>query len=125
MSNPFQTHGAFSWNELAAPDVESAKRFYGEVLGWKIEEVNMPSGTYNMIYVDGESIGGIIPRSGAAPAWGVYVTVGDVDDVASKVEQWGGKRLSPISEAPGVGRFCVVQDPQGAQFTVMTYIQQG
>jgi predicted enzyme related to lactoylglutathione lyase len=32
-------HGAFGWCELMTTDVEAAKRFYTELLGWTTEEV--------------------------------------------------------------------------------------
>jgi len=58
---------------------------------------------------------------GAPPHWGAYVTVDDVDATARRAEELGGKVLVPPQDIPGVGRFCVVQDPQGAVISAMTY----
>jgi predicted enzyme related to lactoylglutathione lyase len=38
------THGHFHWNELVTSDVESAKRFYAETIGWSFEGMPMPQG---------------------------------------------------------------------------------
>ncbi|MGQ0657890.1 MAG: VOC family protein [Chromatiales bacterium] len=39
-------------------------------------------------------------------------------------EQMGGKVLVPPRDIPQVGRFCVLQDPQGATINAITYLQQ-
>lgn len=38
----------------------------------------------------------------------------DVDATAKQAEQLGGKVCVAPREIPDVGRFCVIQDPQGA-----------
>jgi predicted enzyme related to lactoylglutathione lyase len=55
------------------------------------------------------------------PQWGAYVTVDDVDLTAKKAAKLGGKVLVPPQDIPGVGRFSVLQDPQGAMISVITY----
>jgi hypothetical protein len=37
----------------------------------------------------------------------------DVDATAKQAEQLGGKVCVAPQDIPGVGRFCVIQDPQG------------
>jgi predicted enzyme related to lactoylglutathione lyase len=59
------------------------------------------------------------------PAWGVYVTVDDADAVARRVETLGGKLLRAPEDIPSVGRFCVLQDPQGATLCAMQYARCG
>jgi len=38
-----------------------------------------------------------------------------------KPEQDGGKLLRPPEGIPDIGRFCVLQDPQGATLCAITY----
>jgi len=45
MNDPFKTYGAFSWCELMTPDPEAAKRFYGTLFGWTLEDMDMGWGT--------------------------------------------------------------------------------
>jgi len=33
---------------------------------------------------------------------------------------WGGKLLRPPEDIPDIGRFCVLQDPQGATLCAIT-----
>ena len=53
MNDPFKTHGAFSWCELMTPDPEGAKRFYGTLFGWTLEDMDMGRGTYTVVKAGG------------------------------------------------------------------------
>ena len=61
----------------------------------------------------------------APPHWGTYVTVEDVDATARKAEALGAKTLVPPTDIPKVGRFCMLQDPQGAVIAAITYVKEG
>ena len=120
-------HGAFGWTELLTTDIEAAKLFYGSLFGWEIEKLPIPGMDYNMIKVDGDAVGGItgmpLDYQGMPPTWGVYVTVDDVDAVAGKVKSLDGKILRAPEDIPDVGRFCVIQDPQGAILCAISYVK--
>jgi predicted enzyme related to lactoylglutathione lyase len=123
MDNPFTQQGAFSWCELMTTNAAAARDFYAKLFGWETEEMPMPGMTYTVVKAGGKGIGGImaIPKEaqGMPPAWCVYVT--DVDATARAAEQLGGKVIMPPRDIPDVGRFCVIQDPQGAVIQAMTY----
>ncbi len=125
MKDPFKLQGAFSWFELMTTDVASAKNFYSDLFGWKMEDMSMGDMDYTVVKVGEDGQGGIMqtpPQAeGTPPNWGVYVTVDDVDATAGKVEELGGKILVPPTDIPTVGRFCVLQDPQGAVISAITY----
>jgi hypothetical protein len=55
------------------------------------------------------------------PTWGCYVTVDDVDARADQAKRIGGQVLVAPTDIPGVGRFAVIQDPQGAMISLITY----
>ena len=121
----FKQHGAFSWCELVTPDVAAAKAFYTKLFGWDTEDMSMPGMTYTVVKAGGKGIGGIMPiprdAKGMLPMWGAYVTVDDVDSTARNAEKLGAKILMPPTDIPTVGRFCVIQDPQGAVINAITY----
>jgi predicted enzyme related to lactoylglutathione lyase len=123
--NPFQQHGAFSWCELMTPDPEAAQAFYGELLGWTLKAGDVGDMPYTVIEVAGKGIGGMAappPSSpNMPPTWGTYITVDDVDTTAAKAQELGGKVLMPPMDIPSVGKFALIQDPQGAAFCVITY----
>jgi len=125
MNEQFKQHGAFSWCELMTTDVAAAKAFYTRLFGWDTEDMSTPGMAYTVVKAGGNGIGGImqIPEEarGMPPTWGAYVTVDDVDRTAKTAEQLGAKLCVPPRDIPGVGRFCVIQDPQGATINVITY----
>lgn len=125
MNESLMKHGAFGWNELMTPDVAAARRFYGALFGWETEDHPGEGMRYVMVKVGGEAVGGMMAPppecAGMPPAWGVYVTVDDADAIARQVEVLGGKLLRPPEDIPGVGRFCVLQDPQGATLCAIAY----
>jgi predicted enzyme related to lactoylglutathione lyase len=126
--------GAFSWNELLTTDVQGAKAFYGELLGWGMQDIRIDgtgpgSMDYTLVKLGDKEIGGImaIPAqaAGMPPTWGAYVTVSNVDALLPRVEKLGGKVRVPPQDIPDVGRFAVIQDPQGAMLSLISYLKQG
>ncbi len=119
-------HGTFCWNELGTTDVEAAKKFYAELLGWQLKEGDIEGAKYNEIISAGRPVGGMYqtgpecPQALASPQWMPYVAVEDVDASARRVWELGGRVSVPPTDIPGVGRFCVVSDPAGAKLSLIT-----
>lgn len=125
--DPFKTPGAFSWCELMTTDPQAAARFYGTLFGWTLETMDGAGMPYQVIKTGTDAIGGIMGMPpgappGMPPTWAAYVTVEDVDALAKQVESLGGKVIMPPTDIPQVGRFSVIQDPQGAMLNVITYL---
>ena len=101
--------------------------FYSALLGWTTHEMPMENMKYTVVKVDDEDVAGMMPMppdSGETPpTWGIYITVKDVDATVTKAKELGGKILVQATDIPEVGRFCVIQDPQGAWFAAITYKQ--
>lgn len=126
MADQFMQHGAFSWFELTTTDVPAAQAFYARLFGWTTERWN-GEGEYTLIKSGGKEVAGMAalrPGHARSCGWGVYVTVSDVDATASHAEELGGKVLVPPTDIPRVGRLAVIQDPQGATLTVITYCRR-
>jgi predicted enzyme related to lactoylglutathione lyase len=111
MANPF-VHV-----ELATTDIEKAKKFYGQLFTWKLEDMPMgPDLVYTMVQV-GEGTGGgmmkqLIPN--APSAWLAYVNVDDVKASTAKAKELGATVMKDVSEVPGMGWFSIIVDPTGA-----------
>lgn len=124
MTDEFRKQGAFSWFELSTTDVRAAESFYTRLFGWTTEPWTGDE-SYRLIKVDGREVGGIVQNrseeTASQPGWGIYVTVIDVDATARKTVELGGKVLVKPTNIPRVGRFCVIEDPQGGIITAITY----
>jgi uncharacterized protein len=118
-------HGAFSWSELMTTDAPAAKAFYSQLFGWAMEDQPIAGATYTVLKIGDQQVGGLMaitPDMPAMPAaWGVYVTVDDVDASAQQATALGGRVCVPPTDIPDVGRFAIIQDPQGAMLSIMTY----
>ena len=114
------SHGNFHWNELLTSDVERAKRFYGETIGWTYQPMPMPDGaTYWMAMMAGKPVAGIFPTNrpeykGVPEAWMSYLAVDDVDARVKKAVAAGAKLMKPIFDVPDVGRLAILTEPGGA-----------
>ncbi len=111
------------WYELMTDAPDPAQVFYGRVMGWTYQ--TPPGGMerdYRTFSIDGAGVGGVMkaPEGAAfAPIWAVYFGVADVDAMAAKVTDLGGRIHMQPQDIPGVGRFAFVADPQGAMFYLM------
>ncbi len=128
---PSYGHGRFHWNELMTRDVEKAKAFYGDCLGWTFDGMPMPDGTYWIIKAGDDFAGGMMemtPERGipddAPVTWMSYIEVDDIDARLEKVAAAGGKIARPAFDVPGVGRIAMVEDATGAMIGWITPAEQ-
>ena len=113
--------GTFVWDELVTTDVDDAKRFYGEVLGWTSKDLPMGPGTYTMFKRAGDAdVGGLMqrPREDIPPSWTTYIGTQDTDASVAKARELGATILMEPMDVPEHGRFAIIQDPTGAVFGV-------
>ena len=110
MANPFV------WVELRTIDSEKAKRFYTELLGWKVQPMgDMP---YSVILGDQGGVGGITANPTQAnpkPHWLPYIGVPDLDAATGKARSLGATVKEENVPIPGAGRFTIILDPTGAE----------
>ena len=110
------------WNELQTRDAPGALRFYHSVFGWDHDAD--PSGYYlfkvnehvhaGMLLID-DSWGDVPPH------WTPYFMVADIEATVATVQELGGTILVPVTAIEEMGRFSVIQDPQGGVFVAMQF----
>ena len=115
--------GDFFWYDVMTTDMAAAKAFYTSITGWTVQDVSTPGMTYNSFDLEGRGVAGLMPMpdgapAGMRPAWLGYVLVDDVDAMAKKIVAEGGKLMRGPIDVPGIIRFAVVADPQGAGFLI-------
>jgi predicted enzyme related to lactoylglutathione lyase len=123
--------GAWTWNQLATRDLDGAKRFYGDVFGWTLEqnaeaaEAGVP---FYMWQVEGqkweEGLAGAMIMGAddmppdTPPHWMVYFCVADANKTIEQVNGSGGTTLFGPQRIP-VGELAVFTDPHGAAFAII------
>jgi uncharacterized protein len=114
---------ALCWTELATTDLAAAEKFYTSLFGWTAKRGIAPPGEYTEFFNRGIAIAGMMriqPEWGDAPPnWLPYFAVLDCDASAGTAKQHGGSLSLAPKDIPGVGRFAIVDDPQGASFAII------
>jgi predicted enzyme related to lactoylglutathione lyase len=143
--------GTWNMSELATPDLEAAKAFYGAVFGWVVDTVTFGDQTGYMVRMPGygdfleQFEPGIRERQGQAgvppgyedavawmsdlaagtdtepPRWGITFAVDDADAVAARATDLGGTLVVPPFDAGPGVRLAILRDPAGAVFTINRY----
>jgi uncharacterized protein len=120
------SHGQFHWNELMTRDVEKAKKFYADTLGWTYDAMPMPGGgTYTLAMAGGMPAAGIFDISGpdykdVPESWMPYIAVDNVDERVKKATKAGAQVMKPAFDVPNVGRIVILVEPGGAGVGWMT-----
>ena len=102
--------------------MDAAEAFYRAVVGWEARDSGQQAMRYTLFSAGDTPVAGLmtIPPNAAAagmrPGWVGYIGVDDVDAAAARLTEAGGRIHRAPDDIPGVGRFAVVADPQGAAF---------
>ncbi|HEX5522004.1 MAG TPA: VOC family protein [Pedococcus sp.] len=138
--------GSWNFSDLHTASPGEAASFYAAVFGWAFDDLGFAVMIRRPGYGDHleattdpeirdrqaqfqappgfeDAIGWLAPVGAAeAPHWHVSFTVADRDEAAAAVERLGGVVLA--REDTAWTRTALVQDPQGAQFTVSQFDPQ-
>jgi predicted enzyme related to lactoylglutathione lyase len=116
-----QPEGTPCWADAMFSDVEGAKSFYGDVLGWTFGEASSEYGNYTQAYVDGKAVAAVVPpmpgQEGQSQ-WCLYLASPDASATAGKIRENGGEVLMEPMAVGDFGTMCLGRDPSGAVFGV-------
>lgn len=113
------------WYELVTADPDGATAFYGAVAGWTVAPPPPGGPDYRMLSAADGAVGGMLKldeamkAEGATPRWLPYYGVDDADATTAQAVSLGAGVLVPPTDIPGIGRFALLTDPQGAPFYIM------
>ncbi|UCG58830.1 MAG: VOC family protein [Phycisphaerales bacterium] len=115
--------GTLCWNELYATDLEVGMKFYTGLFGWTVSKTTGAIGQeYIEFHNSGQPVAGTLQIrtewGEVPPNWAVYFAVEDCDATLAKLKSLGGKVEVEPMVVKDVGKFAVVQDPQGGYFAV-------
>jgi predicted enzyme related to lactoylglutathione lyase len=118
---------SFTWGELSCRDIDAAKDFYGAVFGWEGRTRGVADGsTYTEFFLPDvdQAVAGMVQMNqrwpqDVPPHWMLYFAVADTDEIVSRVGQLGGMVSVAPYDLADVGRIAVLNDPEGAVFSVL------
>ena len=100
--------------EINSADPAKARKFYGDVFGWKMNF--MPENDYTFVDTDagGKGIGGGIgPLRGPRAFVTFYVVVKDLNATMKKATDGGGKVVFPVTKVGPTTTIGLCSDPDG------------
>ncbi|MEU9128417.1 VOC family protein [Kitasatospora sp. NPDC048540] len=113
--------GAPCWADAMFADVEGAKSFYSEVLGWTFGEASSEYGNYTQAYSDGKAVAAVVPPmpgSEAPSQWCLYFASPDAAATAGKIRSAGGEVVMDPMQVGTFGTMLIAREPSGAVFGV-------
>ena len=112
--------GTPCWIDYDAADVDAAKRFYTDVLGWDYTGGEPEYGGYLICTTHDRPAAGMGPQQdpGTPPRWTTYFASDDVDMSAATIAQAGGTVHVPPTDVGPMGRMALALDPQGNPFGI-------
>lgn len=115
--------GAFCWGELTVPNTAVCEPFYTQLFGWRAKHSTESPMEYTEWHLGDRGIGGMMPTPkempNIPPHWMPYFCVADCDATVEKAKSLGVTDSFGPHDIPKVGRFAILQDPQGARFAVI------
>ena len=113
--------GHVVWHDLITPNLAQSQTFYGSVFGWQFQAVN---DSYTLASLDGTLIAGMaeLDNKQNASHWLSLISSKDIAAVSEKTIAAGGKVLVSNTEIKGRGTIAVLEDPQGAVFSLINTV---
>ncbi|WP_244664339.1 VOC family protein [Pseudoalteromonas sp. bablab_jr010] len=113
--------GHVVWHDLITPNLAQSQAFYASVFGWQFQAVN---DSYTLASLDGKLIAGMaeLDNKQNASHWLSLISSKDIAGVSEKTIKAGGKVLVSSTEIKGRGTIAVLEDPQGAVFSLINTV---
>jgi len=93
--------------ELHTGDLTGANAFYSQLLNWREELIDTPSGCYHALDLGGDFGGGAIDCAAGRALWLPYVAVDRVDEATERARELGAAVLVAPREGPAGWRSVV------------------
>jgi predicted enzyme related to lactoylglutathione lyase len=118
--------GTPCWVDYGAADLEAAKAFYTDVLGWTYTEGEPEFGGYVTCLAQERAAAGLMPQMDPndPPRWTTYFATDDADATAARIAEAEGTVLVPPMDVGPMGRMVIALDPQGHPFGLWQAGQQ-
>ncbi|MGP4023650.1 VOC family protein [Actinomadura sp. 3N407] len=109
-----------AWFQVGTDAPEEARRFYGDMFGWKFA-IDPDGDGYDLVSYPGSDVpgGGISYEPDASRNHAMFlVLVEDVDAACAETEKHGGKVAMPTVTTGNGLAFAYLEDPAGNRFGV-------
>lgn len=113
--------GAPCWIDLFTTEPDTSKAFYGDLLGWTVQDPGPEYGGYVNFLKDDIPVAGCMRNDGSMgtpDAWSVYLAVDDAQATVDAALAHGGQVHVPAMAVMELGTMAVVADPGDASIGI-------
>ncbi|WP_394811216.1 VOC family protein [Streptomyces xanthii] len=116
--HPDFPEGTPCWADVALPDIEAGKRFYGDLFGWTFDEgAGADHDYYTAAYSQDRSAAALCPAGPGTPTgWRVHLAVRDAYAAADRVTAAGGRIAAGPLPGGTQATVALAHGPEGAAF---------
>jgi len=100
--------------ELRTGNLPRACAFYTQLFGWRVETINLGSGSYLALQLGDGIDGGVVERDSDRELWLPYVEVAEISATTERARELGARVLLEPREGPAGWRSAVAV-PAGAE----------
>jgi predicted enzyme related to lactoylglutathione lyase len=115
------TPGTVCWHDLNTPKTKPAGKFYSKVFGWTTQDQKFSGNDYHLFKLGRTGVCGMWPwpLKKLPTSWVTYWQVADCAKGVAKAKRLGARVIMGTTEVPGMCRFSILKDPQGAAFGIL------
>lgn len=109
--------------ELASHDAEKSVKFFRNVFNWNLKYYDKV-GIYEIAADDPQAFsgGGIFTlKKARLPFLTIYIKVTNIEEMARRIQQFGGQIIEPVHEIPGGARICLFNEPSGVTLAIIQH----
>ena len=118
--------GTPCWIDYGAADLDAAKAFYTDLLGWSYSGGAPEYGGYLTAMLRDQAAAGLAPQQDPddPPRWTTYFATDDAAATAARITAAGGTLVVPPMEVGPMGTMVIARDPEGHPFGLWQAGQQ-
>jgi predicted enzyme related to lactoylglutathione lyase len=118
--------------EILGEDLDSLRKFYSGVFGWKFERAPIPNEYWliqTTLFKDDNEIdktdisGGLTKAYSSTRGIINYISVKSLDESSQKIKEFGGRILTQKKEVFDMGWYILAEDNEGNKFAVWQDIE--
>jgi len=112
--------------DIPSDDIERSKKFYSDLFGWKMDKWSGSSGEMEYWLIStvddkgNKALSGGMGKRQSPQHQGItnFFDVKSVQEYSAKIEQLGGKVISPKMPIPGIGYMAMCTDTENNSFGI-------
>lgn len=111
---PTSNYGNIVWYNLVTPNIETSKKFYGNIFDWTFTDINSKGQKFAIIKHNDIAIGSMLEIANAdASIWLASISVNNIKEAITRYTKNGGRLLIEPFNVMKTGEQVILEGPDG------------